>query len=229
MKNIKFILIWIVLITSFLFFAVILILEANGLYFNPKSFKIQRTSLIILNGTPKNVDIYINSKKKTETFPIRFNKLFPGYYDIKVKKQGYQEWNKTFGLNPGQAIEQDEIILFLSKPIIVKLTDNKISLEKIKEKYTLQSDGLTIKNNNELWLDDKFITRFSNSIGAAILMKDENHIVFQIGTEIRVMEIDGTNNIKLLDLSKSDNTYFYISGDKLIFVNNNDLFETKVR
>jgi len=59
----------------------------------------------------------------------------------------------------------------------------------------------------------------------AVLMRDSNHIIFQIKNEIRIMEIDGTNNVLIYKLKTADKTIFSLNGNKLTLLDGGELFQ----
>jgi len=219
-----YIIFWILLVTSFIFFAGLLLLEANGYRLNRQNFTIQKTALIILDGTPREVTVKLNDSITGVTFPARFSKLFPGRYEISVSRDKYQTWTKSIFLIGGQAIEFPNIYLVSTEPVISKLDLAKFSEERLKNEYNNQSSAFQIKDN-EIWYRNKLVTRFSDPILGAVLMRDSNHIIFQIKNEIRIMEIDGTNNVLIYKLKTADKTIFSLNGNKLTLLDGGELFQ----
>jgi len=225
--KIQAVLFWIFLISSFLVFAWVLILEASGYRMNWSTLKLTPTSLIMLDGQPKSVQIKINGQVNKGGFPFRLAKILPGQYEINVSQDGYADWNKTFRVEPGRGVSFDKINLFLLEPKTTDVTD-EYTVDNLKKDFQNQSSQLTIKNNNEIWIDDELITRFSQSIMGAILIGSRTHIIFQTGAELKVMEIDGTNITNLVKLPNEDPVSFALYGNKLVHQEQDKILETQL-
>lgn len=227
--KLKFIFFWIFLILSFSFFATLLILEANGLYFNAKNYSIQKTGLISLNGMPKNdIKFYLNDKLLKTSFPVRITKIFPGRYELLITKDGFYDWRQAWVINPNQAFENIKVVLFYKQPKIVSIDENKISLPRVQDKFKTQSTGINVKNESEIWIKENILTRFSGKITGAIITSDSFHIIFQENDELKVMDIDGTNINSLVKLTNIDPTSFYNAQNKLVYIDNGKVFEAQI-
>lgn len=205
-----------------------MILEAYGFRINFKTLKFQQTGIISLNGEPKTVNLTMNNVKKNVNLPVRMTKLLPGYFEIILQKDGYVPWIKMEKLEAGQAINENEILLFLDAPKVTKLPENKAQNERIEKTFKEGNPNLIIKEN-EIWLNKKLVTRFSQPIIGAMIMRDFEHIIFQIGKEIRVIESDGSNNTKLIDLPSANPASFTVVGPKLVYVIDDVLYEAEIR
>ena len=121
----------------------------------------------------------------------------------------------------------------MREPKITDITD-KNTKEKIIDQAKSQTGTLRIKDS-EIWLNEKFLTRFSQPVLSAILTSDDSHVVFQIGKDIKVMDVDGSNIINLIELENAQKSDFalittnFIIEDKLIYTDGNKIFEAKIR
>lgn len=227
-KHFKFIGLWAFLVVSFSILASILILEVNGLYFNPKNWQIQSTGLIYLQGYPKDVALSLNGQVKNVVLPEKMEKLFPGTYEIKVEKENYVPWTKTVLLKGGEAFVNKKIWLFLAKIEPQEINNNRTTIDSLKKNFESRANDLLIKDN-EIWFDDELVTRFSGKLEGAIFMSDAYHIIFQVDDEIRVMDIDGSNNIALIKLKKPEKSYFEVYSKKIIFTDDGKIYEAVIR
>jgi len=226
--NIKFIILWFFLITSFLLLALFVLYEANGYRLNRQTWRLEPTGLISLDGQPKQVDsIIINSKKKSTILPYRTKKILPGVYEIKINKENFTTWIKTVRIDGGQAFEEKKIILFLAEPVKSDSKSNT-TIEQLKNDAQNQGKYLTVKAN-EIYYQDELVTRFSDSVKSAILTDDKAHIMVQIGQELRVIELDGSNNTKLIDFPTNDAYAFTQNNEKVYYFDKDKLVEVKVR
>ena len=112
-KRFLFIIFWLILIISFCFFAILIILKANGYEINLKSRKIIKTGMIILDGDPKNAAIYLNQEKLLMNLPGRITHLTPGNYEITISLAGYNSWQKSITVYSGKASVYQNITLLL--------------------------------------------------------------------------------------------------------------------
>jgi hypothetical protein len=116
----------------------------------------------------------------------------------------------------GQASTYENILLFKTN-----LTDadppNGLTLDELStESKDLQND-LEIADT-ELFYQNKFLTRFSSTILSAVMFPDQQHIVFQLGKQIRVMDLDGSNNKLLFELDSVTPTPLAFRGNGSILI-----------
>ena len=201
--------------------------EANGYRLNKTTLRLEQAGLISLDGQPKQSYITINGKVSASSLPVRFQKIFPGQYTILVSHDGYNSWAKTVKIEGGQAYENKKVYLYLSNITAAETTRN-ITLENITNDAQSQKSSVQILNN-EIWYKEKLVTRFGLSPAEAILTDDHTHIMFQLGQELRVMDLDGTNNIKLLDFSSSDSHIFALDSTNVLFSDNGKIMEARIR
>jgi len=227
-KKIYFGIFWIILITSFIFFAVLLILMANGYHLNWKIMKLQQTGMIIINGNLDNIKLKNNNTEKTVNLPYRANRLLPGRYEIIITKDKYQNWSKVFNLEGGKAIIVNNLVLFYEKPEIKKIDTSEKALNQLKKDFESRKDNLKI-SGSELYKDNNLVTRFSQPILGAIYDENSNRIYLQTTNELRVIEIDGANNRLLASLKQVEPTTFSINKNIIQFVDQSEIYEAIVR
>ena len=205
-----------------------LILVANGYIFNLQARKIEQTGMIYLKSDPKNVDVYLNGELKATKTPAKLPELLKGRYEVAIKKEGYHEWFKFYLVEKGYVNADDDIILFFENPEIISATEEEMkNFENYPQK--LQQTNIEIKNENEIWLkslnaneEDVLVTRLSDIIKNAVYYSDKKHIIYQVKNEIRAVDLDGTNNINLLNLESDARSDFMVdeNGQYLFFTDN---------
>ena len=219
---------WTILIVSFLFFAFLIVLKANGYQLNWRYWRIQKTGMIILNGEPRDVEIKIN-QKYLQGFPLRLANQTPGTYEITVAREGYYTWQKVYEVLPGKAISSTSILLFLNE---ARENDSTKSLtaQKILDEYQNITRGLEIREK-ELYWQNELMTRFGSPILAAGLYPDNQHFVCQVNNEIRVLDLDGSNNFLLFKLSSYEPTIFTFkdNGRTIIYLDDGQIRAKTIR
>lgn len=209
-----------------------LILLANGYKINPQSHKLEKTGMIYLESTPKDVTVYINGLLKSTETPHKHAEIFPGRYDIKIIKPNFYDWQETLWVNPEQVTERKYIVLFYKESQKIELTNEE------KNNYQKQFDlvnlllnkNLFIKENNEIWFGDIFITRLSQNIKKAVWYFDKKHILYQVEKNINIMDVNGTNIISLVELNNDKTTSFFSEdgGESLVYKDGEDLKKIKI-
>lgn len=189
---------------------------ALGYKVNWEAKSIEQTGIIYLDSKMANFDaeIFVNDKKIDTQFPYREHHIFPGIYNIAIKKADYQEWNRMVRVDANKVSSFPNILMIKDKTTPVDAADYKnIALEnKVVDKT------LSIKRN-ELWRDDKYLNRFSDDIVSARNYPDNQHIVLQLGKSIVITEKDGNNlqNILTLDSNERLNYGFAEGGRILVY------------
>jgi len=204
--------------------AVYLIVIANGYRIDWENFKIEKTGIIYLKSTPNDVNIYIDNKIVGDKTPFKYQEVLPGRYSVSISGYNRQDWQGYFVVEPGIVSSKEKIVLFLKKPEEMPLSNEDVTYFE-KNKNNENSKSLIIKNNSEIYSSDKLVTRFSESVKKAVWYPDYNHIVFQVDKELRVMEVDGSNNIKLLNLESADPIELVFSDQGRIIILKDDILK----
>ena len=124
------------------------LLYCFGYRFDFESKKIIETGGFSFKTHPKNCEVYLNDNfiKKTDFVfgEIFIKNLLPKKYNIKIKKQGFQDWEKNLEVKEKIVTEAKKIILFPEKPDFLILQkdiddyflspdENKLILKKFDE------------------------------------------------------------------------------------------------
>lgn len=219
---------WTILIVSFLFFAFLIVLKANGYQLNWRYWRIQKTGMIILNGEPRDVEIKIN-QKYLQGLPLRLANQTPDTYEISVSREDYHTWQKVYEVLPGKAISSTNILLFLSEARENNSTKG-LTAQKVLEEYQNITRDLEIREK-ELYWQNKLITRFGSPILAAGLYPDNQHFICQVNSEIRVLDLDGSNNFLLFGLNSYEPTIFTFkdNGRTIIYLDDGQIQAKTIR
>ena len=193
--------------------AMSILFYAEGYRFNLKNFKIYRTGILNVVSYPKASTVRLDGKVKSDITPYSIN-LTPGYYYVDINKEGYVPWVMTTKVEKGLVSNYKNIVLIKESIKTSELKDQrKIDLVNSPDEILAQKKSLLAYNNYELWYKDKLVTRFSESVNKAIMYPDEEHIVYQQGNEIRMIEVTGTNDTLLVKL-ENDNTTNFVTNSK---------------
>lgn len=109
----------------FVLVAAIALLLVRGYSFDPKTGGLQKTGLIVLDSTPKNAFVTINRTVEPERTRSTF-KLAPGTYDVKVDMPDVHPWQQQIRLEPGEAVLEENVLLFKAKPGQKALTSGAV-------------------------------------------------------------------------------------------------------
>lgn len=229
-KKIASFFVWIMFTLIIVLVAVYLIIIANGYKINFKTWRIAKTGMINLISNPSEVNIYVNNQLKSTKTPYREIYLWPGRYDIKITKENYHDWQKTLVVQEGLISSQENIQLFLSNPRPQKTTElDQSSFDQLVREW--QPKGLEIKNGDEIFFNDILVTRFYQPIQALNWYADLKHIIVQLDREIHIIDSDGSNNIKLVELSQTDASQFipYDNGTSLLYRDSSEIKKIKIQ
>lgn len=206
---------WTTVTAVFLVTSAVLVLGATGYTINWQRLKLQQTGMIMLKGNENNVEVKMNGRLIGTQLPVKVSSLAEGWYDVTISRANYNTWEKNFWIEPGQATNEQNIILWKNegKPEIV--TDTKI-ISQVKA-IILPPD--IVVDSNEIIVGDNLVTRFSQSPISYNWYKNQAYILFQIGREIRVIKIDGTDDTTLVQLENDGPSNFMAdsNGNYLIY------------
>jgi hypothetical protein len=79
----------------------ILLLTAYGFDIDHKTGSVIQNGIVYVDTQPDGANIYVDGKQHSDTTSARLN-LREGQYTIKLTKQGYRDWQRTFFLDGGQ-------------------------------------------------------------------------------------------------------------------------------
>lgn len=196
--------------------------------------KFEKASIIYIASLPTDVDVYYNNKYLSNSTPLKIINVFPGRYDIRIENNLYKSWEKSYNVKSDLVSQDPDIILILKNIIEVEMTPPETKLyEKIfddQEKMKNEKPGIAIKNLNEIYFNDIFVTRFSDEIKNIVWYPDKKHFIYQINNEINFMDSDGSNIKNLAILPGTDKSEFIASenGMYLIYKYQNTIAKIKI-
>lgn len=213
--------------------AISVLFFAQGYRFNIKNFQIVKTGVIFIASEPKEAVVHINGKAQKRNTPFSLN-LDPGYYNAEVQKEGYHPWSSSFKIEPELVTDFKSVVLFKTDSEITNLTDQrKIDLLESPVDYlaVVHDEDILTYNDYEIWQNNKLVTRFSSPIQNATWYSDMEHIMYQKGNEVRIIEKSGNNDTLLVRLTSATSTKFVSNsrGDELYYMDENQYKMARIR
>lgn len=241
-------LIYVIFIFLFLAVSTFIILYALGFKYNWSKNIFEKTGNFYIKSYPKNAEIYINNKKIKNKTPIQVNRLLPGNYQVKVKKDGYAEWQKTLTIYPSstsfiedisllkdslipQIIAEGEFSDMLQSPnklfaVLTKITGLDASLWLLDISNSQLTELYQLKNLQPLIAPKMAFQLISwSNNDQKVLIKETTRDKFYIllpFQENKILPLDKLNKLRFADLiwdSYNDNILYGISGQKLYQLN----------
>lgn len=195
---------WGVLTISFAFFGTLIVLKANGYHLNLKTWELSKTGMIVLDADPSGTLILNGSPYKKQGFPVKISSLSAGAYNIQIVTADYQSWERNISVSYGRASIYDRIKLFKTVAIETNAPEN-MTLENLTTESKNYQSGLVV-SGSEIFFNEALVTRFSQDIASAVMMPDNYHVVVQLANEVRVVDLDGSNNKLLFTLLAAQET-----------------------
>ncbi len=106
---------WVVFVMICAFLGCYTVLYALGYRINWKEKRLVLTSVLYLNSQPSGATIYLDGKEIGQTKKV-IREIFPGFYHLKLEKEGYWPWEHTIEVKPYTLVEVVPT-LFRQKPI----------------------------------------------------------------------------------------------------------------
>jgi len=191
-----------------------LIFYGFGYKIDWKNLSIKHTGIIYLTFQPKDADVYISNEKKSESSPFDMN-LLPGRYSVSIKHDGYHAWDSTVTIEADKVLSIKNVVLFRENPEISLVTQQS-EIDAINTPYdslVKNPQGDLTSNNYEIWIGDKLVTRYSTPISNVVWYPGREYVAYQQGSSIRIVNIDGTNDVRLVDLPDNLASKFIFSWD----------------
>jgi hypothetical protein len=112
-------------VVALVFFAIayIIIITAIGydIKFEKGSLSFKRTGAIVLSTRPGDARVYVDGKLKKDRTPLfrlftlTIDKISPGTHFVKIEKDGYENWEANFEVEPGKVAWGANLIMVAQK------------------------------------------------------------------------------------------------------------------
>jgi len=211
--------------------ALSILFYAEGYRLNVKSWKIAKTGIVYLVSYPKNSSVYINGVLQSEKTPMAKN-LVSGNYNVEVKNDKYVTWSNNIKIESQLVKKFENIVLIKDDIEIESLSDSrKISTLYAPSEILASNNNGLFYNQYEIWLKNNLVARFFAPIQRAILYPDKEHVVYQQGSAIRIIDDSGRNDTLLIEIDQESPIRFALSnkGEELYFQVDDEYYFAKIR
>ncbi|MDP1743522.1 MAG: PEGA domain-containing protein [Candidatus Amesbacteria bacterium] len=191
---------------------VLVILFARGYRFSLKQQTFQATGLLSATSLPTGASIYVNGELKSAT-DTTLN-LVPGIYQIKIKKEGFNVWEKQLKIEP-EVVTRASPLLFPSVPSLKAVTFSGASLPSVsddgsKVAYLSENQLFTLDlSESPLGLlnrESRLITPIKN-IYKLIWSPDNKYILGLSTPSAFLVDINKSETQPVFDLKKLTNEW----------------------
>lgn len=208
----------------FLIAGVAIVSYAAGYKIDLVSRQIKQTGMIEVQTRSKESSIFINNEfKGNDSVVVR--DLLPGEYNILVSREGYHDWTKKVDLKAGRVEILNDVTLFLKEPKTEEFVSeiNNDSLFKLSDTDALATNGSEIIQNN------LFVTRLNTEIFGVCWYPNRKYIAFTTQKKLNVIEIDGSNQVEILEKDSDSPVVFVNSGMSMIFKSGDKFYRSVIR
>jgi hypothetical protein len=224
MKKVSIVLNITILSILFVVVAFVVVTYSSGYIINLKQKSISPTSILEIKADPSDSEIYLENDKVGIGSAVLKN-LEPKVYRFKVKKEGYNTFEKYISLEPSRVASFQDITLFMTKPdsAVVNKVVGPEALGQISDSTNI------VSANDEIYVDGNFITRLSEPISGACWYPGKNYIAFTSAGKLKIMYKDGSNLIDLLDKTSGSPVIFINSGKSVLYDVSGAVYSSKIR
>jgi len=150
--------------------------------------------------------------------------LIPGNYEVRLYKEGYQDWTRSFELSPGEAEIINDAILFKSN---IEPSEYKVETNDFFDKLS-DKDGLAI-DGGEIIQNGSFVTRLSKLVNGLCWYSDRRYIAYTYENHLKIIQIDGTNEITLIEKKSDTPVVFLNSGRSVVYESDGKIYRADIR
>ncbi len=241
-------LIVITLILVFLILAPSLVFYSMGYRYNLKEHRIQRVGIIVVTHSPRDAQTLVDGQQipTLDAFlgTDRMRDLLPGTYNVKVSKEGYQDWQKELRVQPEIATMARYVMLFRNEAEINRLSEisdtysekivsedkNQIALLKYNDnlpvievldtksgisKFTLNTDSY-IDDLKNYKLKQLAFSNDTDAVFVSFELAEKDDLVFEFKSQStkKLKNISEAQNIKA---NPKNNDEFFFTSAKILY------------
>lgn len=213
--------IYLIFILIFFISVTFIILYASGYKYNWSKKILERTGVFFLKSYPKDATVYLNNVKQKKETPTLVNRLLPNYYQVKVTKNGYLDWQKNLPIFPQSTTFIEDISLFKKQlvPQLIAKEEFIDFLQSPNKLFVILSQKNT--NNTSLWLFNVLNDNFTELYHSTLTKQFE--LISWTNNNQKVL-VKQNNNFFILNISQKNLLYPLSDVSKLPF--NNLIWDT---
>src|SRR3989339_2222767 len=226
-------LIYLIFIVIFLIVAPVIIMYTAGYRYNFQKGKVEQVGVLFINVLPKDAQILINNGLQTNTRPLRLSDLRPNYYDVKIIKDGYYDWEKNLEVkNKASTLAYDVVLFKKSSP--TKMADGGTQTAMISPTGDLlafvNTEGVWKKDISKdvpqlIWpkqnLDAEKITWSENEKKIILKTKENNFYIIETSGNTEPLYLNGL----IVSIQK---TFFDSTGNNIFVLSDNELYKVEL-
>jgi len=215
---------YIVISIGFALLAGAIITYALGYKVNLSTRNVNKTAIIEVRPDISDASVILNGRDMGKG-RLTFRYLTPGRYEIKVVINEYHDFVKQFDLKGGEAVVIDDIIMFRKSPVAQEFDFNggQKELSKIADIDNLSALGGEIYENGNL------VTRLSTDVKGLCWYDDRRYVAFTNDNLLKIININGTNEIDLLKKNSDGPVVFVNSGRSVIYESDGKIYRVQIR
>ncbi len=218
-------------LTIFLLITPCLLAYSWGYAFSWQEKKPVLTGSFYFKSVPSKAQIYLNGKFKKNT-PGLISRLLPQKYQVEIKKQNYQSWQKELEIKTGLVTEARNILL-IPQQIPVETILSSLPDDFNLEEYLADPDDQTayyLQKPSYIVYKTNRQKTFEEQLNLSPLPEAEYQIIFN-GDQVAVLNDQGElylfnrekQNFELIS-QQIKNAQFSPSNDKLLYYSNSELW-----
>ena len=100
-----------IFLLAFLIGTPVLLLYTAGYSYNFSTHKLEQVGFLLIDGTPKNADVYLSNKLIAQQMPLYVKRAIPDSYTIRIEKEGYVSYETDVRIDPRQSVVYSPLYL----------------------------------------------------------------------------------------------------------------------
>lgn len=179
---------------TFLVLASLAVYYALGFQLNWQTHRIQQTGSLYIN-IRNNVpaQIFINGQLQSGNQPLTVSHVFPGQYALLVTADGYQSFERLVDVTANTVSAVHNLVLIKKNPQNIQVDASWVPLQPVTP-----DTRAVVRSSNELWIDNKFVTRTSQDITQVRFYVDNRHVIYQEAGALWLLDIENISTELLL-------------------------------
>lgn len=206
---------WLAGVVLFALASTVVLGIALGYQVDWENRRIVRTGLIEvhsnLNDLPASV--FLNGELVASRLPLRQYAALPGTYEVRIEREGYQPWSYSVDVRENERVRLRGVLLTYTELRPAAVTDIRIDDPRFAAE---SSSGLEVRSNNELWLDEKLIARYSADVRAPRWYSGRQGAVVQAGSTLLYVMPSLPRTQVLYRLPSEKSRFFFEQGGRVL-------------